>query len=245
MVYETFLLVVWTCYGTCIGSFLNVLIYRVPNGIPLVEKSRSFCPACGSHIAAWQNIPLVSFTILRGKCASCRIRIPLRYPAIEAITGGAFLLLALGFGFPEAIALAVLTSCLTVAACVDWGHGRVPAPVAMGGLAAGLAASAVWPSLQAQDLWRESLALSVTGAMLLGGLMMLSSYPAQRRVGYALLAAMVGSFLGAGLGVAALLAAGCFQLAGATVLKKRLSFGVAAALGVAAVLALGRAIWGR
>jgi leader peptidase (prepilin peptidase)/N-methyltransferase len=244
VVYETFLLVVWTCYGTCIGSFLNVLIYRMPNGIPLVEKSRSFCPACGSRIVAWQNIPLVSFTILRGKCASCRIRIPLRYPAIEAITGGAFLLLALGFGFPEAFALAVLTSCLVVAACVDWGHGRIPVPVVLVGLVGGLAASAAWPSLQAQTLWQKSLTLSVTGAMLLGGLMLLSSYPAQRRVGYALLAAMAGSFLGSGLGVAALLAAGCFQI-GATVSKKRLSFGVAAAFGVAAVLALGRAIWGR
>ncbi|MFB7842885.1 prepilin peptidase [Microbacterium sp. NPDC056052] len=75
-------------YGLIIGSFLNVVAYRVPAGIPLVRESR--CPSCGEHIRWWQNVPVISWVVLRGRCAACAARISGRYPIVEAATGIAF-----------------------------------------------------------------------------------------------------------------------------------------------------------
>lgn len=77
--------------GLVIGSFLNVVIARVPEGIPLTRESR--CPTCDAPIRAWQNVPLVSWLALRGRCASCRTRISARYPLVELVTGIAFALI--------------------------------------------------------------------------------------------------------------------------------------------------------
>lgn len=72
--------------GLCLGSFLNVVIWRVPQGLSVV-KPRSFCPKCKHHISAWENIPLLSWLFLRGKCRKCHLPISWRYPAIELLTG--------------------------------------------------------------------------------------------------------------------------------------------------------------
>lgn len=74
--------------GLIIGSFLNVVIYRVPAGIPLARPSQ--CPACDAPVRPWQNVPIVSWLALRGKCASCGARISVRYPLVELATGFAF-----------------------------------------------------------------------------------------------------------------------------------------------------------
>src|SRR6266446_7285771 len=71
--------------GAIIGSFLNVVIHRLPHGKSIVFPN-SACPSCGASIAAYDNIPVLSFLILRGKCRSCRAPISARYPAVEAIT---------------------------------------------------------------------------------------------------------------------------------------------------------------
>ena len=75
--------------GFCIGSFLNVCIYRLPRG-KFFSKARSFCPKCGEAIKAYDNIPLLSYVILRGKCRSCGERISPRYPLVEAMTCALF-----------------------------------------------------------------------------------------------------------------------------------------------------------
>lgn len=72
--------------GLCLGSFLNVVIWRVPQGLSVI-KPRSFCPKCKHNITAWENIPLLSWLILRGKCRKCHLPISWRYPAIELLTG--------------------------------------------------------------------------------------------------------------------------------------------------------------
>lgn len=74
--------------GLIIGSFLNVVIYRVPAGIPLTRPSQ--CPACNAPVRPWQNVPVVSWLVLRGKCASCGEPISARYPLVELATGLAF-----------------------------------------------------------------------------------------------------------------------------------------------------------
>ena len=74
--------------GLVIGSFLNVVIYRVPAGISLMRESR--CPSCDAPVRPWQNVPVVSWLVLRGRCASCGARISPRYPLVELATGLAF-----------------------------------------------------------------------------------------------------------------------------------------------------------
>jgi leader peptidase (prepilin peptidase) / N-methyltransferase len=81
--------------GLVIGSFLNVVVYRVPAGIPLTRPSR--CPHCDAGIRAWQNVPVVSWLALRGRCAACRAPISARYPLVELATGVAFLAVAWWF----------------------------------------------------------------------------------------------------------------------------------------------------
>lgn len=83
-----FLLVVAGVFGLIIGSFLNVVIYRVPAGIPLTRPSR--CPHCDAPVRPWQNVPVISWLALRAKCANCKAPISARYPLIELATGVAF-----------------------------------------------------------------------------------------------------------------------------------------------------------
>ena len=91
---HTLLLVSATLLGACVGSFLNVVIYRVPRGVFRSMGSRSHCPACQKPISAFDNIPILSWLILRGKARCCGVRIAVRYPAIEALTAVLFLALA-------------------------------------------------------------------------------------------------------------------------------------------------------
>lgn len=88
--------VVATVFGLLIGSFLNVVIHRVPAGRSIVSPP-SACPACGARIRANDNIPVVSWLLLRGRCRHCGARIAWRYPLVELVTGAAFGLVALGF----------------------------------------------------------------------------------------------------------------------------------------------------
>nr|WP_235566561.1 A24 family peptidase [Microbacterium sp. Root61] len=83
-----YLVVVAGLFGLVIGSFLNVVVYRVPAGIPLTRESR--CPHCDTAVRWWQNVPVVSWIVLRGKCANCSAPISPRYPLVEAFTGFAF-----------------------------------------------------------------------------------------------------------------------------------------------------------
>ena len=83
-------------FGICIGSFLNVLIYRLPRDISITKKTRSFCPKCKKQLSWWELIPLFSFLFLRGKCFKCRSRISWQYPAVELLTGLLFIFVFIG-----------------------------------------------------------------------------------------------------------------------------------------------------
>ncbi len=83
-----FLLVFTGLLGLVIGSFLNVVVHRVPAGIPLTRESR--CPSCAAPVRPWQNVPVVSWLALRGRCAHCATGISARYPLVELATAGAF-----------------------------------------------------------------------------------------------------------------------------------------------------------
>src|SRR5687768_17048038 len=83
--------------GAAFGSFVNVLAYRLPRRESIV-KPRSRCPVCGTTIRSYDNIPIFSWLLLRGRCRECDVRIPVRYPLVELVTATLFVLLGVKFG---------------------------------------------------------------------------------------------------------------------------------------------------
>ncbi|MDI6851130.1 MAG: prepilin peptidase [bacterium] len=106
--------------GLAVGSFLNVIIYRLPKGISII-KPPSHCPSCGTRIKFYDNIPLISFIILRGKCRYCGSKISPIYPVVEGLTGFAFLLVYLKFNFNIFIAIKfmIFTALLITISFID------------------------------------------------------------------------------------------------------------------------------
>jgi leader peptidase (prepilin peptidase)/N-methyltransferase len=105
--------------GLVVGSFLNVCIYRLPRGESVVHP-RSHCPGCQNLVAAYDNIPVLSYLILRGRCRHCRTPISFIYPAVELLTGAVFLLTFLWWGLsPLALKMALLGAALIVLTLTD------------------------------------------------------------------------------------------------------------------------------
>ena len=125
-------------FGLVVGSFLNVVIFRLPRGESIVFPG-SHCPVCGAAVKPWDNLPILSYLILRGECRSCGERISLRYPAVELANGLLFGAVAWLFG-PSWIGLVmmVFVAGLLVAALVDFDHQIIPDLVSLGGCAFGL-----------------------------------------------------------------------------------------------------------
>ncbi len=153
--------------GACIGSFLNVVIYRVPLGMSVNEPNRSFCPHCRHAIPMWQNIPVFSWLWLRGKCANCRKPIAFRYVAVEILTA---LLFALVWHLFPPVAVPFLWSLLALLISItfiDAEHLVIPTGMTWAGCALGLAASAVWPECSSlgnsEGVWSHAMVQSVIG----------------------------------------------------------------------------------
>lgn len=134
-------------FGLLVGSFANVCIHRLPLGQSVVQP-RSRCPHCAGTIRAWQNVPVLSFLALGGRCALCRAPIAWRYPLVEALNGALWLALAWQHGpQPRAAVLMVLATALVVLALIDLEHQILPNVITLPGVAAGLLASLLpdWP----------------------------------------------------------------------------------------------------
>lgn len=136
--------------GACIGSFLNVVIYRVPLGMSVNKPSRSFCPKCKKPIPMWLNLPLISWLWLRGKCAECLAPIAFRYFGVELLTALLFTATAWVFA-PQSVGVVVflwfLMALLVSITFIDIEHMIIPTSLTWMGTVAGLAACAVWPQL--------------------------------------------------------------------------------------------------
>jgi leader peptidase (prepilin peptidase)/N-methyltransferase len=152
--------------GAAIGSFLNVGIYRLPRDISINEPRRSFCPVCKTQIPWRQNIPLVSWLVLRGRCAKCGARIAFRYFGVELLT--ALLFLAVWELFPWQIAVAywVFVSVLLIATFVDLEHFIIPDQITIGGTIAGIVASFFVPALMSTDSRLAALVRAALAAAL-------------------------------------------------------------------------------
>lgn len=154
--------------GACVGSFLNVVIYRVPLGLSVNEPKRSFCPDCKTQIPGWLNIPLVTWVMLHGKCRWCKKPISPRYFVVELLTAVCFLAAWQAFsgtlGYGPAIAYWVLLALLIAATFIDFDHFIIPDSITIGGLGAGLVASLAFPALHGEASHWRGLWLGVVGA---------------------------------------------------------------------------------
>jgi leader peptidase (prepilin peptidase) / N-methyltransferase len=220
-------------FGALIGSFLTVVIWRLPRRESLVTPG-SRCPSCESPIAPYHNVPILSWFLLRGRCRSCGARISPRYPAVELLTACAFAGVVAVRGFDEGLALELpFVACLIALAGIDLDHrllpNRIVYPMALWGVAATLL-------VDNGDLVEHLLAGA--GAFLFLLLAALA-YPAGMGMGDVKLAGAMGVYLGLSTLPAllvALLSGSIVGLAimareGAAARKKAVPFGVFLALG--------------
>ena len=173
--------------GAGIGSFLNVVIYRMPLGISVNNPRRSFCPSCKYKIPMWQNIPLLSWLLLRGKCANCGGTISIRYFLVELLTGVMFYLVFLKISGeyaavgnpwpmiqmwgPQVLCLWVFMSLLISGTFIDIDHFILPHRITIGGTVLGVLASWWVPALVAETTHTRGVLISMASAALgLGGL---------------------------------------------------------------------------
>jgi leader peptidase (prepilin peptidase)/N-methyltransferase len=198
--------------GLLIGSFLNVCIYRLPRDLSVV-RPRSHCPACEKQIDWYDNIPLLSYLILGGRCRHCRERIPLRYPLVELATAAAFALCVakLGLTWPAA-KFAALSAILITLIATDLEERILPDEFTLGGTVLGIALSGVVPlepGIATFLVWGAigsrwaSVVESLTGAFVVSGLIwgFASLYGKLRKrdvlgLGDVKMIAMLGAFLG-------------------------------------------------
>lgn len=132
------LLPVALVFGLLVGSFLNVVIHRVPEGGSIVSPP-SHCPGCETPIKPWDNVPVLSWLLLRGRCRSCHAPISLRYPAVELVTGLLFTAIAWRFGATAwTVLYCLFGAALIAAAMIDHDHQIIPDSISLGGLAAAL-----------------------------------------------------------------------------------------------------------
>lgn len=135
-------------FGLCIGSFMNVCIYRIPLSKSIVTP-RSMCPGCGRLISAYDNIPIISYIFLGGKCRKCKIPISLRYPLVEIISGLTALAVFMRFGISaEGAIYFAFVSALLIITFIDIDHRIIPDTISLPGIPAGfLLASLLLPTV--------------------------------------------------------------------------------------------------
>lgn len=128
-------------HGLVLGSFLNVVIHRLPREMSLV-RPRSHCPSCGITVPWFDNVPVLAYLLLAGRCRGCRVRIPVRYPLVELAAAGLLLAVVLRFGYtPLALHAAVFALLLLPLAVIDLEHHLLPDWLTLPGLAVGLIGS--------------------------------------------------------------------------------------------------------
>ena len=237
--------------GLMVGSFLNVVVHRVPKGLSVV-RPRSRCPGCENEIQWRDNIPVLSWVLLRGRCRHCRESISARYPAIELSTGLLFAVAALRFGPTiESVAFATLFAVLVAVTAIDIELRLIPKRIVWAAFAAGvllLGAEAARTGEPRRMV--EALAGSLGAFVLLFVVHLIS--PRGMGFGDVRLAVVLGLFLGwlgpahVGLGVflgfVAGGAAGVVALAAGRSRKSSLPFGPFLALGTFVAVVAGEPI---
>ncbi len=230
--------------GLIAGSFLNVVIHRVPLRESVLWPA-SHCPECGEPIRPRDNLPLVSYALLRGRCRNCKARIAARYPVVEASTGALFAGAAYEFGLGlELLSALVLISALIALAVIDLEHRLLPNTIVGPAALAGFTMSV----LESPDRWWVYL---VSALAVAGGLFALAiAYPGGMGMGDVKMGGMLGAFLGPYAALAVFLGALCGAVTGGVLMatermqrRQALPFGVFMALGGIATLFVGPELW--
>jgi leader peptidase (prepilin peptidase)/N-methyltransferase len=177
-------------FGSLIGSFANVCIHRLPRQQSLVLPP-SHCPFCQQQLRSWHNIPLLSYLVLRGRCAFCSTAISVRYPIVECLGGLLYVFLyhQVGFSVHSAV-LIVLATALLIVSCIDLQHKIIPDSITLPGIIAGVVASLL--------LTPVGVVSSILGVVLGGGVFFLVAVISRGGMGGGdiKLIAMIGAFLG-------------------------------------------------
>jgi leader peptidase (prepilin peptidase)/N-methyltransferase len=187
-------LAIVTFLGLAIGSFLNVVIHRLPRHQSLVSPG-SRCPSCGYALGAADNVPVLSYLLLGGRCRKCRTRISVRYPIVELITGALFVGFYLVFGWTTLLAVRLLfLSAMIALFAIDLEHHLLPDAITLPGIVVGLIASAFLP---------PGFVSALIGVLLGGGVLWAVGeayyrYSGQEGMGGGdvKMLAMIGAFLG-------------------------------------------------
>jgi len=235
-------------FGLVIGSFLNVCIYRLPRDQSIVWPA-SRCTTCGREISWFENIPVLSYAILRGRCRTCGDRISLMYPLVEIVTAGVFVAVAAAFGLSWLLPIRLLFGCaMIVLLVIDLQHQILPNEITLPGIVVGLAASLV-----AEPGWRDAL----IGALAGGGLLSLVAWGYERirhqeglGFGDVKMLAMIGAFLGwklmlltlVGASLLGSLTAGVLMLAGRADSQSKLPLGTFLAIAAVPVSLVGNTV---
>jgi leader peptidase (prepilin peptidase)/N-methyltransferase len=219
--------------GAIIGSFLNVVIHRLPTGESLVSPG-SRCPSCGKAIAPYDNVPVLSWILLQGRCRNCGARISPRYPAVELLTAAAFAAVVAVRGFDDDLVLELpFVACLIALAGIDLDHKLLPNKIVYPMAAYGLVATAI---VDTDDLVEHLIAGAGAFAFLFIAVL---AYPRGMGMGDVKLAGAMGLYLGLSIVPAMLIAfltgtlvgLGIIAREGAQARKKAVPFGVFLALG--------------
>jgi leader peptidase (prepilin peptidase)/N-methyltransferase len=226
--------------GALIGSFLNVVAHRLPRSESLVTPA-SHCPSCDAPVRPWDNVPVISWLLLRGRCRSCGVRISPRYPLVELLTAGAFAAVVAVNGFDEDLLLELpFVAALIALAAIDLDHRLLPNKIVYPLAAYGLLATLL---VDRADLVEHLVAGAGAFSFLFLAVL---AYPRGMGMGDVKLAGAMGVYLGLSVIPALLIAflagsiVGLAMIAreGASARKKAVPFGVFLALGgIVALLA--------
>jgi leader peptidase (prepilin peptidase) / N-methyltransferase len=236
-------------FGAIIGSFLNVCIHRLPRDTSIVWPA-SACPTCGRALSWFENIPIVSYAFLLGRCRSCRAPISMRYPIVEALTAAMFALAFWYYGPGPLLVSRLIFGCaLIVLFAIDLEHHLLPNVITLTGIIVGFLLSFTTE----QPGWRSSLIGIVAG----GGVLFLIAegyYRVRHEEGLGMgdvkMLAMMGAFLGWPLAILSLMIASvagtivglALIVTGRGTMKYALPFGTFLAIGAAVSAAAGQAI---
>jgi leader peptidase (prepilin peptidase) / N-methyltransferase len=231
--------------GAIFGSFLNVVAYRLPRGESL-SRPRSRCPSCDTPIRPYDNVPVLSWLLLRGRCRACGVRISARYPLVEAGTAALCALVVVAKGADQDALLGlVLVLLLVPVTLIDLDHRIIPNKLMLIGA---VVAPAIVLLVSPQDIAEHLIAgVAAGGFFLLAAL----AYPRGMGMGDVKLAAVLGLFLGRAVGPAVFIALLAGTLVGAVVIARKgavegrktaVPFGPFLALGAVCALLVGDAL---
>ena len=201
--------------GLALGSFLNVVAFRMPRGESLISP-RSRCPGCQTPVHAYDNVPVLSWLLLRGRCRSCAARISPRYPLVELVTALLFVAVVLVKGADRHVWLGLAFVALLVpVALIDLEHRIIPNRLLLPGAMVGVALLVAFDS---DRLAEHLIAAAAAGGFLLAAAL---AYPRGMGMGDVKLAAVMGLYLGSSVVPAMLTALIAGTLVGAAVIARK------------------------